>query len=93
MTGVYPCGTFNIVNTTERFSKWFKQKLLSLNNSGEELSPLRKILHPASDLYANVPKEVRKGMGITDGLFQLVVGGGNVKNLIDGLKQEFIEIP
>ncbi len=22
----------------------------------------------------------------------LVVGGGNVKNLIDGLKQEFIEI-
>jgi hypothetical protein len=32
-------------------------------------------------------------MGITDDLFQLVVGGGNVKNLIDGLKQEFIEIP
>ena len=53
---------------------------------------LRKILHPASDLYANVPKEVRNGMEITDDLFQLVVGGGNVKNLIDGLKQELIEI-
>jgi len=69
-----------------------KQKLFTLNNSGEELSPLRKILHPASDLYSDVPKEVRSGMGITDDLFQLVVGGGNVKHLIDGLKQEFIEI-
>ena len=84
--------SFRLLGDLER-ALAFKQKLLSLNNSGEELSPLRKILHPASDLYANVPKEVRNGMGITDDLFQLVVGGGNVKNLIDGLKQEFIEIP
>ena len=83
--------SFRILGDLER-ALAFKQKLLSLNNSGEELSPLRKILHPASDLYANVPKEVRNGMEITDDLFQLVVGGGNVKNLIDGLKQEFIEI-
>ena len=83
--------SFRLLGDLER-ALAFKQKLLSLNNSGEELSPLRKILHPASDLYANVPKEVRNGMGITDDLFQLVVGGGNVKNLIDGLKQEFIEI-
>lgn len=83
--------SFRLLGDLER-ALAFKKKLLSLNNSGEELSPLRKILHPASDLYADVPKEVRSGMGITDDLFQLVVGGGNVKHLIDGLKQEFIEI-
>ena len=69
-----------------------KQKLLTLNNCGEELSPLRKILHPASDLYADVPKEIRSGMEITDDLFQLVVGEGSVKNLIEGLKEAFIQI-
>ena len=69
-----------------------KQKLLTLNSCGEELSPLRKILHPASDLYADVPKEVRNGMEITDDLFQLVVGAGSVENLIEGLKEAFIQI-
>ena len=83
--------SFRLLGDLER-ALAFKQKLLSLNNCGEELSPLTKILHPASDLYADVPKEVRNGMEITDDLFQLVVGSGNMKNLMDGLKQAFIEI-
>ena len=83
--------SFRLLGDLER-ALAFKQKLLSLNNCGEELSPLTKILHPASDLYADVPKEVRDGMEITDDLFQLVVGSGNMKSLMDGLKQAFIEI-
>ena len=48
-----------------------------------------KILHPASDLYGAVPAEVRDGLNIPDGLFQLMAGSWNIKELLDDLTQAF----
>ena len=57
------------------------------SDEGDRLA--RKILHPASDLYGAVPAEVRDGLNIPDGLFQLMAGSWNIKELLDDLTQAF----
>ena len=62
-----------------------------IKEDGTELnrSFSRKVLHPASDLYGAVPAEVRDGLNIPDGLFQLMAGSWNIKELLDDLTQAF----
>ncbi|MED5473522.1 MAG: PLP-dependent transferase [Pseudomonadota bacterium] len=67
----------------------FKQKLILLDECRNGKSFPRKILHPASDLYGSVPAEVRDGLNIPDGLFQLMAGSWNIKELLDDLTQAF----
>ena len=66
-----------------------KQKLMLLDECRNGKSFARKVLHPASDLYGAVPAEVRDGLNIPDGLFQLMVGSWNIKELLDDLAQAF----
>ena len=43
--------------------------------------------HPASEIYSSVPAEIRRELGVSEGLFQLQVGLENTHALIDDLDQ------
>jgi cystathionine gamma-lyase len=47
--------------------------------------------HPASMTHASVPPELRRAMGLTDGLLRLSVGIEDVEDLIEDLKQALAE--
>ena len=80
--------SFRMTGNMERALN-FKQKLILLDECRNGKSFSRKILHPASDLYGAVPAEVRDGLNIPDGLFQLMPGSWNIKELLDDLTQAF----
>jgi cystathionine beta-lyase/cystathionine gamma-synthase len=71
------------VETTRKFTK--KLKLWTL---AESLGSVRSLFcHPATMTHASVEPEVRRQVGIGDGLIRLSVGLEDVRDLIDDLQQ------
>jgi O-acetylhomoserine (thiol)-lyase len=50
------------------------------------------ILHPASTIFCEYPEEVRKEMGVTEGMLRLSVGIEDVEDIIEDLERGFAAV-
>ena len=69
-----------------RIKKFFSSlKMIALAESLGGVESL--VCHPASMTHAAIPYEIRKKVGITDGLIRFSVGIENVDDLLSDLEQ------
>ena len=60
-------------------------KLITLAESLGGVESL--VCHPSSMTHASIPEEIRKKVGITDGLIRLSIGIENIDDILDDLEQ------
>lgn len=60
-------------------------KLITLAESLGGVESL--VCHPSSMTHASIPEEIRKKVGITDGLIRLSIGIENINDILDDLEQ------
>ena len=67
-------------------NKFFESlKLITLAESLGGVESL--VCHPSSMTHASIPEEIRKKVGITDGLIRLSIGIENINDILDDLEQ------
>ncbi len=68
-------------------------KKLQIFTLAESLGGVESLVcHPASMTHASIPKDVRKKLGITDGLVRLSVGIEDIKDLMEDLNNSIDKI-
>lgn len=83
--GIHPCAilTFNFGSREESFQ--FLNNLKVISRATNIYDNRSLIIHPASTIYCDFPKEVRENIGVPDTLLRLSVGIEDVNDLINDI--------